>query len=586
MKISVSLCLCGHSIARVLRVLCVLGVFCGSLFGLDRRAFTFTNYRLELRVDPSGQAMTARGTITLRNDSNTPQASAVLQISSSLDWRMLESGGKPLQYVAQDYTTDTDHTGKVREAIVNLPAPVPPHQTIKLEVGYGGTVPQDATRFARIGLAPGVAGRTDWDRISADFTALRGAGYVTWYPVSMDAASLSSGELFEALASWKAREAEATMDVRICWISDEEARLTVAANGQLTGMGGVSAEANTGCSEFHFTLGRNVPTFAIGNFEVLARPAITVYHLKADTAAAQEYVLAAEKALPFVEQWFGKEREKVQVIELSDPDAVAFESGPVLFMPLRLPATEKGALDRNTLELALVHQLLHACFYSPREWIYEGLAHFGQALYREHQEGRAAALAFMKSSLAPLVVIEKAVMAQTASPQPLAGATDDVYYRTKAMYVWWMLRDMVGEVPLQRALAAYKPGQDKEPSYIQRLISAQNPRDLEWFFDDWVYRDRGLPDFKVDSVFPRRLLSGTYEVTVTVQDLGAAGAEVPVIVRAHGGEVLKRLAAPAKSKAVVRIQVPEAPTSVVVNDGSVPEGDYANNTLNIARPPR
>ncbi len=586
MRKAVPLCICGNLLPRrVAQVLCGLCVLCGSLFGLDRKAFTFTSYQLELRVDPAGQAMTARGTITLRNDSNTPQSNAALQISSSLDWRMIESGGKPLQYLAQDYTTDTDHTGKVREAIITLPAPLAPHESIALEVGYAGTVPQDATRFSRIGLAPEVSSSTDWDRISANFTALRGAGYVSWYPVSMEAASISSGELFTTLADWRSREAGATLQARICWITDEEERLTVAANGQLTSMGSASSETNTGCSEYRFTLGRTVPTFVIGNFEVLTRPAVTVYYLKAEAAAAQEYVLAAEKALPFVEQWFGKEREKVQIIALNDPAAVAFESGPVLFMPLRVPATEKGAPDRNTLELALVHQLVHACFSSPREWMYEGLAHFGQALYREHQDGRAAALAFMKSSLVPLVTIENAVMHQTAAPQPLPIAADEVYFRSKAMYVWWMLRDMIGDVPLQRVLAAYKPGQDKEPSYIQRLVHAQYAHDLEWFFDDWVYRDRGLPDFKIDSAFPRSLLNGSYVVTITVNDLGGAGAEVPVIVRAAGGEVPKRVVVPAKNKAVVRIEVPDRPTEVVVNDGSVPESSYGNNSLNLTRTP-
>ena len=33
---------------------------------------------------------------------------------------------------------------------------------------------------------------------------------------------------------------------------------------------------------------------------------------------------------------------------------------------------------------------------------------------------------------------------------------------------------------------------------MQRLIEAELPekRDLETFFDDWVYRDRGLPQLK------------------------------------------------------------------------------------------
>ena len=68
---------------------------------------------------------------------------------------------------------------------------------------------------------------------------------------------------------------------------------------------------------------------------------------------------------------------------------------------------------------------------------------------------------------------------------------------------------------------------DTTPSYMQHLIEAQTKRDLEWFFDDWVYRDRGLPDFHVAAVYPWEACRKAHVVTVTVENLGDAGAEVP-----------------------------------------------------------
>ncbi len=88
----------------------------------------------------------------------------------------------------------------------------------------------------------------------------------------------------------------------------------------------------------------------------------------------------------------------------------------------------------------------------------------------------------------------------------LINTSIEEFYRSKAMYVWWMLRDMIGEDALKKALAAYRPDADTTPSYMQHLIEAQTKRDLGWFFDDWVYRDRGLPDFRVASVYPRQML--------------------------------------------------------------------------------
>jgi aminopeptidase N len=144
-----------------------------------------------------------------------------------------------------------------------------------------------------------------------------------------------------------------------------------------------------------------------------------------------------------------------------------------------------------------------------------------------------------------------------------------------------MLRDMIGDAALKKAISAYKPEQDKDPSYMPRLISAQTTRDLEWFFDDWIYRDRGLPDFKVEAVSPRKTLTETFVTAVTVDNLGTAGAEVPVIVKFANGETTKRLEVRAKSKATIRIETPATPTEVDVNDGSVPESDLTNNTFKV-----
>jgi aminopeptidase N len=116
---------------------------------------------------------------------------------------------------------------------------------------------------------------------------------------------------------------------------------------------------------------------------------------------------------------------------------------------------------------------------------------------------------------------------------------------------------------------------------MPRLIQAQTQRDLEWFFDDWVYRDRGLPEFKIESAFARKTLPGAYVLTITVSNQGAAGAEVPLTVKFAGGEVTQRLVVRGQSKAVIRIETTKPPEEVVVNDGSVPESDRSNNVFKI-----
>jgi aminopeptidase N len=152
------------------------------------------------------------------------------------------------------------------------------------------------------------------------------------------------------------------------------------------------------------------------------------------------------------------------------------------------------------------------------------------------------------------------------------------------MCVWWMLRDMIGDAALKKAIATYKPEQDADPTYMPRLLAAQTQRDLQWFFDDWVYHDRGLPDFKVESAFAASRPTKSFLLTITLDNLGTAGAEVSVTIKFAGGEVTKRIEVRAKSKATFRVETPAAPQEIRVNDGSVPESDMTNNTFKVGPP--
>ncbi|MGA8312520.1 MAG: hypothetical protein WB755_20985, partial [Terriglobales bacterium] len=172
----------------------------------------------------------------------------------------------------------------------------------------------------------------------------------------------------------------------------------------------------------------------------------------------------------------------------------------------------------------------------------------------------------------------------SVSSEALISTSIEELYRSKAMYVWWMLRDMIGEDALRKAIAAYLPDADKTPSYVQQLIQQQTKRELGWFFDDWVYRDRGLPDFRVAAVYPREMSGNNYVVTVTVENRGDAGAEVPVTLNMEQGQVTKRLEIRAKTEETIRFEAVSIPREIVVNDGSVPESDLRNNVYKIEIP--
>jgi hypothetical protein len=570
---------------KSLSFLCVLCASVVNGFSLDREAFSITNYDLSLQIEPEQHRLGVRGKISLRNDSQTPQKVAVLQISSSLDWRSVKVADKALQFVSQPYTSDIDHTGGLSEAIVTLPQAVAPGGTIELEIGYEGVILLDATRLTRIGTPEEAAISTDWDQIDMKFTAVRGAGYVAWYPIATDVANLSEGNsLFEILKRWKERETGSKMHLEIALTLDNNEVPHILFNGvscsgaTLYESMGVARQTQIGAADCLYQGSRSdAPTFVIADYQVLERPPVEVRYLHGHDVAAVNFADSADKVLPFITDWFGPTREKAKTADLLDPKAASFESGSLLL-------TSLSSNDSTQFGLAAAHQLTHAAFLSFRPWIEEGLAHFAQALYLERERGRPAALDYMglhRFALGEVEVQTTVPLSEDELNRALVNTTTEEMYRSKAMYVWWMLRDMVGEPALKKAFAAYRPEQDKEPSYMPKLIAAETQRDLAWFFDEWVYRDRGLPEFKVESAFSSKTSTGSFMLTITLNNLGTAGAEVPVVVKYNGGEIIRRLVVQAKNKAVTRVEVPDAPQEIVVNDGSVPERDMTNNTFKI-----
>ncbi len=568
-------------------VVCLL---CGPLFGVDRDAFTFTDYNLEIRIEPATSGFAASGKVRLRNEGGTPQRLAVMQVSSSLDWKKITVGGKPVQWQAQPYVSDIDHTGSVSEAIVTLPQAVVPGGTAEIEVSYAGKVALDTTRLERIGLPRTIAEATDWDQIGAEASAVRGLGYVVWYPVAMESVSLSNAnEVFDAIARWQERQSGARLHVTIA-IAGAASILdnsTIPEGGcpKDSGLIGGVVMNRTHCVEYR--IGRSTPVFVIGKYARLAGDELEVDYLPERVAAAHDYARFAKAPQVLCEQWFGRPKEAARLIDLEPLDAASFDAGPTLFAPLK-------ETDSKSLQLAFAHLFAHAALDSPRPWIYEGAAHFAQVLERESQDGRGAAIDYMGQFLPAIQALEKPAAApgegreaRAAAPpggQPLVATTDEIFYRSKAMYVWWMLRDMVGDAALEEALKSYRAADDKDPTYFQRLLEAQAHRSLQAFFDDWVYNDRGFPDFRIASAFPTALMAGGYTVTVTVENLGRAGAEVPVTVRAVNGQRVRRAMVPGKGKAVLHLEVSGKPLEATVNDGSVPESDMTNNTLAISVP--
>jgi hypothetical protein len=546
---------------------------------LDREAFTATRYNLTLRLEPAQQRLTVRGKITLRNDSSQPQRIASLQISSSLNWRSIRcipattpETTQAIQFLTQPYTSDIDHTGELSEAIITLPQEVAPKESVNLAIGYEGVIVLDTTRLTRIGTPETVARHSDWDQIGKDYSAIRGIGYVTWYPVAMEVQNLLDGNaMFAALGKWKARHAASKMELEVELLTTDTPPPSLLLNAKDC----VQSESAklTNCK--YEALGFANPTLVVGNEKKSAEGSIRLHYLPEHANIAQELTQAADRATLLVKDWFGTPRTKPDIIDLADPDAAPYEAASNEANDwLLLPLAKSRPQAEHTLE---IHQLTHAAFPSPRLWLYEGSAHFAQAIALE-KDGRPAAIDYLESHRQAVVKAEKD---PNVPKENLIDATQEVFYRSKAALVWWMLRDMAGDAPFKRALHNYHPTEDTDPTYFEHLVEAESKRDLTWFFHDWVNTNNGLPDFRIEQANARQPNGGSYITAITVANEGNAGAEVTVTVRTTSGDFPQKLEVRAKTKSVTRIASPAQPIEVVVNDGSVPELNATTHTFKI-----
>jgi hypothetical protein len=548
----------------------------------EREALTFTAFDLDVHLRPAAQQIAVRALLTVRNDGHSPLAHIPLQISSSLDWETIRLAGRDVAFTVATLNSDVDHTGQLHEAAIALATPLAPGATLQLDVTYSGSIPQSAQRLITIGTPGDAALHTDWDSIAVDFTGLRGFGNVVWYPVSSVPVILGDGaRVFDEMGEHKLSMAGAHFRLTL---TDEyphgQAPTVALISGHLVPLAltepstaGPEVAGIATASLDEPALGFEAPSLFLAVRTAHQATNTVLYTIPEDDFAVEGWASAASFVTPFLQSWLGQApRSQLTILDLPDPDDAPFETGPLLVTAIR-PATPDG------LDGVFAHALTHAWMSSPRAWLSEGVAHFMGTLWIEKQQGRKKALETLESGRSALALGEPASPGESPG-QPLAQAISPVYYRAKATYVFWMLRDLAGDATLSAALRAYSPTEDAAhglsptagSDYFEKLIEqAGLRRDLSWFFSDWVDADKGLPDIAIDSVFPSHTEGDNWLVAVNLSNSGYAAAEVPVTVSNAATSVTQRVVVPARGKATQRILMQGQPTQVQANDGTVPE---------------
>jgi hypothetical protein len=557
-----------------------------TLSDAERSSLTFTAYDLDVHLIPAKSQLAVRAAFTVRNSGTQPLSRLAFQISSSLHWEgfALRNAERlqPVPFGEHFIDTDADHTGQAKEAIVSLPQPLAPGSTVEFTAFYSGEIMESGKRLERIGAPATQATQADWDKIATEATALRGFGNVLWYPTATAPALLGDGaKLFQSVGQTKLQQSAATIRLRLTveYVGDppkaayfcghREQLLSVSEN-----INALVADApGVATAEFSARpLGFRTPSLFVTDTAMTATSDNLVSAVTSRDDALPAYGAAATKVQPLLADWLGP--TPLTTLNILDNDGQPFEDDAFLVTSMRVA-------DTSVLAPVLVHSLAHAWFSSSHEWLNEGVPHFMSLLWTEQSEGRDTAIRQLHEQVNTLALAEPDLSKSdqtTQVGQSLIEARDEVYYRTKAAAVLWMLRSVVGDEPLKRALQLYRRSgkRDEDPNEFQRVLEQTTKKDLRWFFDDWVYRDRGLPDLSIANVTPRELpaqggKAAGWLIAVEVRNDGDAIADVPVVVRSGILTASGRIRVAGRSSASTRILFEGTPDEVVVNDGSVPE---------------
>ncbi|HEX7157487.1 MAG TPA: M1 family aminopeptidase [Edaphobacter sp.] len=560
----------------------------------ERSSLLITAWTLDLHLAPASSHLAAHAGFTVRNTGPAPLPRIALQLSSALHWDSISlrtsNGIHPLTFAQHLIDTAVDHTGQASETIITLPEPLAPNASVDLSAVYSGEITASTKRLERIGASPEDAAFADWDAITPSLTALRGFGNVLWYPVA-SAAALNNNQSSLGLA--RLRQSTANFRLRLAVEYQGEPPAAAYFSGRREVLHAVPEDAGalatdaTGIATADFParpVGFRFPSLFVVPTHTTATDNMLIAAVSTHPDVLPSYNAASQLVRQLLAEWLGP--NPLEPLTLIDHEGQPFEDNALVIVPMQ-------ANDAAALAPALTHSLTHAWFHSSLPWLNEGVPQFLTLLWIEHNNGRDAALSLLDRQINAVALAEPQIKdAGENTSQSLIDARDEVYYAAKSAAVLWMLRSLAGDAALKHTLALYRDTvarnpKDEDAHLFQRLLEETSHKDLTWFFNDWVYRDRGLPDLSIVNVTPRDLSTAgrtSWLVAVEVRNDGYAAAEVPITVRSGKLTKTEYLRLPGRSTASTRILFEGVPEEVQVNDGTIPELTTPTHTQKLTIP--
>lgn len=187
--------------------------------------------------------------------------------------------------------------------------------------------------------------------------------------------------------------------------------------------------------------------------------------------------------------------------------------------------TSMGYRITNSEEV-IVHELSHQWFGDAvtlkdwkNIWLNEGFATYSEALWDEHESGKDSYLAYFRKTDYDFTKTLYDPGGFIFSPPVYAT----VYQ--KGGWVLHMLRGVLGDSTFFRTLRTYfdrfkyKNADTKDFQAVAEEVSNQN---LDWFFDEWVFKSVGRPRYEYSwkfEDFQNQINSGTYTVKLQIKQV-------------------------------------------------------------------
>jgi hypothetical protein len=357
---------------------------------------------LSVDIDYPKERLAGTALLEVENLSENPENEASLLLGRLLRFDRVETpGGSPLRFRQQIAAFADLPKMQVRQAVVELAEPIPPHGRAQLRVAYSGYL----VGYAETGML------YVQDHIDPEFTIVRADAYA--FPV----VGLPSYEKIKSIP-----RVDFSFDLRAT-VPDG---LTVANGGEL-----VDRTEKDGRATWHYRSRSPSPflNFTTAKYDVAEKDGIRLYSFPQDREGAARVLESARRAVGLFRSWFGPTAgpPRFAVIEIpSHFGSQASLAGGII-------QTASTFRDPDGL-IELYHEISH--FWNPPDLeplsprINEGLAMYLQFCAAQEIDGRRDIDARMEARVHRL--IEAAQKEPRLSTTPLAdfgkaGMTDWSY---------------------------------------------------------------------------------------------------------------------------------------------------------------